>query len=61
MWVPAVLLDFSEYLVTLYHLSAARLVVLQPDELTIPELLKPVGYVLGHYVGVYVDLHLQEK
>ena len=40
--------------ISLYHLRTAGLVVLQPYELAITELLKPVRYMLRHYVGVYV-------
>jgi hypothetical protein len=53
--VPAVLLYFPKHLVALDHAGAARFMMLQSDELAIPELLKPVGYMLRHYVGVDIN------
>jgi hypothetical protein len=61
MWIPAVLFYFTENLITLYHPGATWLMMLQVNELAVPELFKPVGYMLGHDMGMYIDLSQGQK
>ncbi len=55
--IPAVLLYFPEDFIPFDHAGATRLVVLEGNEVAVPELLKPVRDLLGHNMGVYINFH----
>jgi hypothetical protein len=54
--VPAVRLYLTKKLIILHHPSAAGLVMLQPYEAAIAELLTPPREVLRHDVRMYIYL-----
>ena len=53
--IEGVLVYLSEHFVALHHASLA-VAFFQVDEFAIAKLLCPVGHLLGHDVGVYIDL-----
>jgi hypothetical protein len=50
-------LHFAEKLIALDHAGAARFMMLEVYEIAIPKLFKPVWYMFGHDVRMYIDLH----
>src|SRR5690606_18666742 len=55
--IPAVVFYFAEKFIALHHAGTARLVMFEPDEISVTKLSRPVGHFFGNDMRVNINFH----